>query len=79
MLDTWRTIGLRGTASDAYCVNDVLVSEAFSTTREDPTLRRKRGSRYAFTMQGLYATGVAAVAFGLARAMPSEFIALASR
>ena len=24
LLDTWRTIGLRGTASDSYCVNDVV-------------------------------------------------------
>ena len=79
LLDTWRTIGLRGTASDSYCVNDVFVPEAFSTTREDPTLRRERGPLYAFTMQGLYATGVAAVAFGIARAMLSEFIRLASR
>jgi len=79
LLDTWRTIGLRGTASDSYSVNDVFVSEAFSTTREDPTLRRERGPLYAFTMQCLYATGVAAVAFGIARAMLSEFIALASR
>ena len=55
------------------------MSEAFSTTREDPTLRRERGPLYAFTMQGLYAVGVAAVGFGIARAMLSEFIALASR
>jgi indole-3-acetate monooxygenase len=78
LLDTWRTIGLCGTASDSYSVNDVFVSEAFSTTREDPTLRRERGPLYAFTMQGLYATGVAAVALGIAGAMLSEFIALAS-
>ena len=79
LLDTWRTIGLCGTASDSYCVNDVFVSEAFSTTREDPTLRRERGPLYALTMQCLYATGVAAVAAGIARAMLSEFILLASR
>jgi alkylation response protein AidB-like acyl-CoA dehydrogenase len=79
LLDTWRTIGLRGTASDSYCLNEAFVSEAFSTTREDPTLRRERGALYAFTMQGLYASGVAAVALGIARAMLSEFIALASR
>jgi indole-3-acetate monooxygenase len=79
LIDTWRTIGLRGTASDSYRVDDVFVSEAFSTTREDPTLRRERGPLYAFTMQGLYAAGVAAVAFGIARAMLSEFIELASR
>jgi alkylation response protein AidB-like acyl-CoA dehydrogenase len=79
LLDTWRTIGLCGTASDSYCVNDVFVSEAFSTTREDPTLRREGGPLYAFTMQCLYATGVAAVGFGIARAMLSDFVALASR
>jgi alkylation response protein AidB-like acyl-CoA dehydrogenase len=79
LIDTWQTIGLRGTASDSYSVDDVCVGEAFSTTREDPTLRRERGPLYAFTMQGLYAAGVAAVAFGIARAMLSEFTTLASR
>jgi indole-3-acetate monooxygenase len=79
LIDTWRTIGLCGTASDSYSVNDVFVPEAFSTTREDPTLRRERGPLYAFTMQGLYAAGVAAVALGIARTMLSEFIRLASR
>jgi len=79
LIDTWHTIGLRGTASDSYSVNDLFVSEAFSTTREDPTLRRERGPLYAFTMQGLYAAGVAGVAFGIARAMLSEFVTLASR
>jgi alkylation response protein AidB-like acyl-CoA dehydrogenase len=79
LLDNWRTIGLCGTASESYSVRDVFVSETFSTTREDPTLRRERGPLYAFTMQGLYASGVAAVALGIARVMLSEFIALASR
>jgi alkylation response protein AidB-like acyl-CoA dehydrogenase len=79
LLDTWKTIGLRGTASDSYCVNDLFVSEAFSSTREDPTLRRERGPLYAFTTQSLYATGVSAVALGIARAMLSEFVMLASR
>ena len=78
-LDNWQTIGLRGTASESYSVNDLFVSEAFSSTREDPTLRRERGPLYAITMQCLYATGVAAVGFGIARAMLSAFIALASR
>ena len=51
LLDTWQTIGLRGTASDSYSVNDLFVPEAFNSTREDPTLRRERGPLYAFTMQ----------------------------
>jgi indole-3-acetate monooxygenase len=79
LLDNWRTIGLRGTASESYCVDDLFVPEAFSSTREDPALRRERGPLYAITMQCLYASGVAAVSFGIARAMLSEFVALASR
>lgn len=79
LIDTWHTIGLRGTASDSYSVNDLFVPEAFSTTREDPSLRREKGPLYAFTMQGLYAAGVAAVALGIARAMLSEFVDLAAR
>jgi alkylation response protein AidB-like acyl-CoA dehydrogenase len=72
LLDTWQTIGLRGTASDSYCVNDLFVPEAFSSTREDPTLRRERGPLYAFTMQCLYATVVAAVgSASRARCCPS--------
>jgi alkylation response protein AidB-like acyl-CoA dehydrogenase len=73
----WNTLGMRGTASEGYAVKDVFVPEAFSGTREDPTLRRDRGPLYAFTTQGLYAVGVAAVALGLARAMLDAFIELA--
>ena len=75
--DTWNTIGLRGTASDSYSVSDLFVSEAFSATREDPSLRRKSGPLYAFPMQVLYAVGVAGVALGTARAMLSALVALA--
>jgi alkylation response protein AidB-like acyl-CoA dehydrogenase len=78
LLDTWDVIGLRGTASDSYRVDDVFVPEAYSGTREDPSLRREPGRLYAFTMQGLYAVGVAAVGLGLARAMLDAFVDLAT-
>ncbi len=74
---SWDVIGLRGTASDAYTVTDLFVPEAFSSTREDPSLRREPGRLYAFTMQGLYTVGAAGVALGLARAMLDAFVALA--
>jgi len=74
----WHTLGMRGTASEGYACKDVFVAEAFSGTREDPALRRDRGPLYAFTMQGLYACGVAAVALGIARAMLDAFIELAA-
>ncbi|MFV0298070.1 MAG: acyl-CoA dehydrogenase family protein [Hyphomicrobiaceae bacterium] len=78
MIDTWHTIGLKGTASDSYTVADVFVPEAFSGTREDPAGRQVPGPLYAFTMQGLYAIGVAGVAIGLAREMLAEFVKLAA-
>lgn len=79
LLDTWNPIGLRGTASDSYRVDNLFVAERFSGTRNEPELRRERGPLYAFTMQGLYAVGVAGVALGLARAMLDEFVELARR
>ncbi len=79
LLDTWDTIGLRGTASDSYRVDDLFVSEEFSSTREDPELRREPGRLYAFPQQTLYSVGIACVALGLARGMLDAFIELACR
>lgn len=77
LIDTWDTIGLRGTASDSYTVEDVFVPDAYSGTREDPDGRREPGALYAFTQQGLYAVGVAGVALGTAEAMLDAFRDLA--
>src|SRR5215472_4219900 len=77
--DTWNVIGLRGTMSGAYRFDDVFVPEAFSATREDPSLRREPGRLYAFPMPGLYAVGVSGVALGIARAMLDAFEDLATR
>ncbi len=76
---SWQVIGMRGTMSGAYRLDDVFVPEDFSSTREDPTLRREPGRLYAFPMQGLYAVGVAGVAMGIARAMLDTFKDLATR
>lgn len=74
----WNTIGMRGTASEGFTVENLFVPEAMSGTREDPSLRRDRGQLYAFTTQNLYAVGVAAVALGIAGAMLDEFTRLAT-
>lgn len=78
LLDTWHTIGLCGTASDSYRVEDVFVAEAFTGTRETPEKRREPGALYAFPQQAIYAVGVAAVALGIARAMLDAFMELAA-
>ena len=79
LLDDWDPIGLRGTASESYSVMDLFVPEAFTGTREDPTLRRDPGPLYAFPQQTLYSVGIASVALGIARGMLDAFIELALR
>ena len=76
-LDTWNTIGLRGTASDLYELNDLFVAEEYTSTREDPELRREPGRLYAFPQQTLYSVGIASVALGIARGMLDAFVELA--
>jgi alkylation response protein AidB-like acyl-CoA dehydrogenase len=76
-IEDWDTLGMRGTASEGYRLDDVFVPEEFTGTREDPTLRRDPGPLYAFTTPGIYSVGVAGVAMGIARAMLDEFITLA--
>jgi indole-3-acetate monooxygenase len=78
-LDTWHTIGLRGTASDSYRVEDLFVADAFTGLRTAPETRTEPGPLYAFTMQGLYAVGVAGVALGIAGAMLDAFKELATQ
>jgi alkylation response protein AidB-like acyl-CoA dehydrogenase len=79
LLDNWDPIGLRGTASESYTVEDLFVPEEFTGTREDPTLRREPGQLYAFPQQTLYSGGIASVALGIARGMLDAFIELALR
>ena len=69
LIDTWDTLGMRGTASDSYRVENLFVSEAFTGTREEPGNRQVSGPLYWFTQQGIYAVGVAGVALGIAGAM----------
>lgn len=77
LLDTWHTIGLRGTASDSYEVEDLFVAEAFTGNRDEPVLRCEPGPLYAFPQQTLYSAGIAGVALGIARGMLEAFVALA--
>ena len=79
LLDNWGPIGLRGTASESYTVEDLFVPEEFTGTREDPSLRREPGPLYAFPQQTLYSVGIASVALGIARGMLDTFIELALR
>jgi alkylation response protein AidB-like acyl-CoA dehydrogenase len=77
--DIWRVVGLKGTGSDMYAIEDLFVPDARTYTRESAAERRETGPLYRrFSNYQLYGIGFAAVALGLARAALDAFIALAT-
>src|SRR5215472_5644586 len=76
MTDIWHVIGLKGTGSDRFSIEDLFVPEQHSATRDDGT-RREPGLLYRFSSLQLYAAGFAGVAMGIARATLDAFVELA--
>src|SRR5215470_17455877 len=76
LIDIWHVVGLRGTGSDGYAVNDLFVPEAHSLARDDPADRRYPGPLYVLPTSSLYACGFASLGLGLARALLDAFVAL---
>jgi len=75
--DVWRVIGLKGTGSDSYAVDNLFVPEDFTYTRESPAERRECGPLYRFTTFNIFGIGFASVALGIARTMFESFTRLA--
>ena len=76
--DVWDVIGLRGTASDAFAVEDLFVPEAHSVHRESPVENREPGWLYCFSIHNLLSCGFASIALGVAQAMLEALIDLAA-
>jgi len=76
MTDIWDVIGLRGTASDGYTLNDLFIPEAFTVQRDDIAERRYRKPLYTVPTRAFYACGFACVGLGIARSMLDAFVAL---
>jgi alkylation response protein AidB-like acyl-CoA dehydrogenase len=77
MTDIWHVVGLRGTGSDQYSVQDLFVPDDFCVARDDLGARREQGLLYHFSSLQLYASGFAAVAMGIARSTLDAFVELA--
>lgn len=76
-IDIWDTLGLRGTASDAFTLNDHFVRADHSITRNFEHECRETGPLYRMSAMSCYEVGFAGVSLGIARAALDAFIDLA--
>src|SRR5258708_24283914 len=77
MHDVWDVIGLNGTGTDSYSVDNLFIPEKFAALRDDPTALREKGPLYRFTTYTMFGLGFAAVSLGVARATLDAAIDLA--
>jgi indole-3-acetate monooxygenase len=75
--DVWDVVGLRGTNSDTYTIEDVFVPEEYSVCRDSDAERRIHDPLYRFTTSHLYSAGFAGVSLGIARGLLDAFVDLA--
>ena len=68
MYDVWDVIGLNGTGTDSYSVDNLFIPEKFAALRDDPTALREKGPLYRLTTYTMFGLGFAAVSLGVARA-----------
>lgn len=77
MYDVWDVIGLRGTGTDSYSVDDLFIPERFAALRDEPQALRERGPLYRIPTNSVYSMGFAATSLGVARATLDAAIELA--
>jgi len=75
--DIWNTVGLRGTASDQFALNDFFVRADHSITRDFELECREQGPLYRMGAGTCYQMGFAAVACGIARGALDCFLDVA--
>jgi len=75
--DIWNTVGLRGTASDQFALNDFFVRSDHSITREFDRECRESGPLYRMSAHTCYQVGFAGVACGIARGALDNFVDVA--
>lgn len=76
MYDVWDVIGLNGTGTDSYSVDDLFIPEKFAALRDEPTALREHGPLYRIPTHMVYSMGFAATSLGVARATLDAAIAL---
>ena len=75
--DDWYVMGLRGTRSESYTVDDMVIDDAFTLDRDNPAECRSNAPLYLFPTTLVYAGCFSGVALGIARGAVDDLIALA--
>src|SRR5436305_6832408 len=77
IIDNWQVLGLRGTGSDSYALEDHFVPQRYSAGRDNEAELREPGPLYKFTSGMIYAMSFAHVSMGIARGALDAFIEIA--
>ncbi len=77
LYDVWDVIGLKGTGTDSYSVDNLFIPERFAALRDDFDALVEKGPIYRISTNMVFAMGFAAVSLGVARGMLDAIIALA--
>jgi len=77
MHDVWDVIGLKGTGTDSYSVENLFIPEKFAALRDDPNAVREKGPLYKLTTNAVFGMGFGATSLGVARATLDAAIELA--
>jgi alkylation response protein AidB-like acyl-CoA dehydrogenase len=75
--DVWHVIGLKGTGTDSYSVENLFIPEKFAAPRDEANHRREKGPIYRIPSMYVYGMGFGAVSLGVARAALDAAIDLA--
>lgn len=77
IIDDWHVLGLRGTGSDSYTVEDLFIPDAHAPARDVDDERREKGPLYPIGSTLLYASGFCSVTIGIARRLLDTYVTVA--
>jgi alkylation response protein AidB-like acyl-CoA dehydrogenase len=75
--DVWDVVGLRGTGSDTFAVEDLFVPAEDTVDRDRPDELRESGPLYRFSTTLAYGVGFSALMLGISRGLLDELTRLA--
>jgi alkylation response protein AidB-like acyl-CoA dehydrogenase len=75
--DDWYVLGLRGTGSDTYTVEDLFVPDERAPARDALEERQQKGPLYTLMSTLLYASGFCGVTLGVGRRLFESYVDLA--